>query len=273
MARPVAAWHVRARDRMRAGRGGAAGCETPDRCGEANPAEGPDPAREAAAYPASVSAPVRVFLVADVSLHRAGLVALLQGDTRVDVVGSAPSVEQSLADVASLEPDVCLLDVNPADRTEGVAALTAAHRGVRVVVCAVPETEEHVIPCAEAGAAACLPSETPFAELVATIRHVASGESVASPRVTAMLMKRLAALATERAHDRARQLTAREREILQLIDDGLSNKDIAARLHIEVPTVKNHVHNILEKLQVRRRYEAAAHVRNGNGHARPVPAN
>jgi two-component system nitrate/nitrite response regulator NarL len=209
--------------------------------------------------------PPRVFLVADVSLHRAGLVELLASDERVDVVGSAASVDESLGEVAALRPDVAVLDVTPPDRTRGVSALTAAHDAVRVVVCAVPETEEDVIPCAEAGAAACLPHETPFDELVATIRHVASGESVASPRMTAMLMKRLSALATERATNGERHLTAREREILALIDEGLSNKDIAARLCIEVPTVKNHVHNILEKLQVRGRYEAAARVRNGNG--------
>ena len=242
----------------------AAGLRDPRRLRQhASPRIAPD--REAAASAGSVSPPVRVYLVVDVSLHRAGLAELLGSDGQVDIVGSAAGVDESLGEVAALRPDVAVLDVMAADRTRGVSALTAAHHAVRIVVCAVPETEEDVIPCAEAGAAACLPHETPFDELVATIRHVASGESVASPRMTAMLMERLAALAAERATNGERHLTAREREIVALIDDGLSNKDIAARLCIEVPTVKNHVHNILEKLHVRRRYEAAARVRNGNG--------
>jgi two-component system, NarL family, nitrate/nitrite response regulator NarL len=133
----------------------------------------------------------------------------------------------------------------------------------------VPETEDDVIPCVEAGAAACLARETPFTELVATIEHVVSGESVASPRVTAMLLQRLATLSTERANGHEEQLTLREREIVALIDEGLSNKEIAERLYIELPTVKNHVHNILEKLHVRRRYEAAARMREPNGSASP----
>jgi DNA-binding NarL/FixJ family response regulator len=123
----------------------------------------------------------------------------------------------------------------------------------------VPETEHDVIPCAEAGVAACLPRETTLADLSATIERVAAGESNASPRVAAMLLRRIATLA-ERNSPEA-NLTAREEEILVLIDDGLSNKQIARRLSIELPTVKNHVHNILEKLHVHRRYEAAARMR------------
>jgi two-component system nitrate/nitrite response regulator NarL len=204
-----------------------------------------------------------------VELRRAGLVELFKSETRVELVGSI-SLEHA-GQVAMLGSDVALVDVDPLDHSRAVSTLVAAAPELRVVMCGVPESEEHVIPCVEAGAAACLSAETPVAAVVATIEHVASGESVASPRMTAMLLQRLAALAAERASTREGQLTAREREILGLIDDGLSNKDIAARLCIEVPTVKNHVHNILEKLQVGCRSEAAAVLRD-NGRA-PHPTN
>jgi two-component system, NarL family, nitrate/nitrite response regulator NarL len=216
---------------------------------------------------------IRVFLVAEVSLHRAGLVELLERETRFEVVGTASSVEECLADVASCTPDVVLLDVGGDDRGGAIISLLEALPTAKVIVCAVPETEDDVIPCVEAGAAACLAHETPFTELVATIEHVVSGESLASPRVTAMLLQRLARLSAERSNDHEEQLTLREREIVALIDQGLSNKQIAKHLYIEVPTVKNHVHNILEKLNVNGRYEAAARMRELSGSASALPKN
>jgi two-component system, NarL family, nitrate/nitrite response regulator NarL len=208
---------------------------------------------------------IRIFLVAEVSLHRAGFVELLERETQFEVVGTAQSVDESLAKVASSAPDIILLDLGGDDRGGAISSLIEALPGAKVIACAVPETEDDVIPCVEAGAAACLAHETSFIELVATIEHVASGESLASPRVTAMLLHRLASLSAARSSGAEEQLTLREREIVKLIDEGLSNKQIAERLYIEVPTVKNHVHNILEKLHVRRRYEAAARMRAENG--------
>ena len=207
---------------------------------------------------------IQVFIVADVSVHRAGLEELLEREPRIQVVGAAATVPESIAEISDLAPDVVLLDVGGEERVAAITSLVHAFPDVKVVACAVPETEQDVIPCAEAGVAACLPRETPLADLVATIEHVASGESSASPRVAAMLLRRVATLAnrSSEAH-----LTAREEEVLVLIDDGLSNKQIARRLSIELATVKNHVHNILEKLHVHRRYEAAARMRARNGSA------
>ena len=102
-------------------------------------------------------------------------------------------------------------------------------------------------------------SDASVAELVAAIESVARGESLCTPSVAAALMRRLASLARSWADaDPIEPLTRREREILELIDEGLSNKQIAQRLRIELPTVKNHVHHILGKLGVHRRAEAAA---------------
>ena len=140
---------------------------------------------------------IRIFLVADVSLHRAGLVELPERETQFEVVGTGPSVDESLAEVVSSAPDIVLLDVAGNDRGDAITSLIEALPTANIIACAVPETEDDVIPCVEAGAAACLAHETPFTELVATIEHVVSGESLASPRVTAMLLQRLATLSTE----------------------------------------------------------------------------
>jgi two-component system nitrate/nitrite response regulator NarL len=208
---------------------------------------------------------IQVFIVADVSVHRDGLQELLEREACIHVIGAASTVPESAAEISDLAPDVVLLDVAGENRVAAITALVHAIPGVKVIACAVPETEQDVIPCAEAGVAACLPRETPLAELGAAIERVASGESIASPRVAAMLLRRVATLAARSSPEV--RLTAREGEILELIDDGMSNKQIARRLSIELSTVKNHVHNILEKLQVHRRYEAAARMRARNGSA------
>ena len=132
---------------------------------------------------------------------------------------------------------------------------------MRVVAFAVPETEDDIIACAEAGVAACVTREASIDELVATIERVGSGESLCSPQVAAVLLRRVATLAAARSDEPAATLTSREREILDLIAEGLSNKQIGQVLCIQVPTVKNHVHNLLEKLEVHSRHEAAALLR------------
>lgn len=126
----------------------------------------------------------------------------------------------------------------------------------------IPDADEHLIAFAEAGVLGFLEGEATVDELVASVECVARGEASCPPRVAATLLRRITFLtaAPARAAD-STALTARERQIVQLIAEGLSNKEIAQRLYIEVATVKNHVHNILEKLQVSSRGEAAARLR------------
>jgi DNA-binding NarL/FixJ family response regulator len=131
-----------------------------------------------------------------------------------------------------------------------------------VIALSVEETDEELIACAEAGVAGFVRRDAAFDELTTTISSVVRGELPCSPQTAAILLRRIAQLAAERRRVTVTaRLTPREREIVRLIDDGLSNKEIAGRLHIELATVKNHVHNILEKLQVHGRLEAAAHLR------------
>ena len=204
---------------------------------------------------------IRVLVISGICLYRAGLADMLGRTGRIAVVGSAESVAEGVEVCRSLPepPDVILLDTIPADAELRIRALSAALPDARALALTVPNKESEILAIAEAGIAGYVTSEASLAELVEAIESVARDEALCSPSVAAALMRRLASLARDRrASDPIEPLTTREREILELIDEGLSNKQIAQRLRIELPTVKNHVHNILAKLRVQRRAEAAA---------------
>jgi DNA-binding NarL/FixJ family response regulator len=207
---------------------------------------------------------IEVFVVAGVRFYRDGISAALSADQRFSVVGSAGDVRETLAQLDTLEPDVVLLDLAGADAPALVRALLDSAPSARVVALGVTEAEDDVLPLAEAGVAGYVTRDGTVDDLLATVESVAAGETICSPRITATLLRRVALLARDR-RDREpspeRDLTSRERQVVALIDEGLSNKEIAMRLRIELATVKNHVHNILDKLHVRRRGEAAAAIR------------
>ena len=205
----------------------------------------------------------RVLVVAGVRFYRDGIAAVLSADSRFEVVGCVADVPEAAA-FASLEPDVILLDLAGADGPGRVRSLLRRAPAACVVALGVKEAEDDVLPLAEAGVAGYVTRDGSVDDLLAAIVSVAAGETICSPRMTATLLRRVALLARDRAAeepDPERDLTSRERQIVALIDEGLSNKEIATRLRIELATVKNHVHNILEKLRVHRRGEAAAAVR------------
>jgi DNA-binding NarL/FixJ family response regulator len=141
-----------------------------------------------------------------------------------------------------------------------------SHPGVRVVVTGIPRTESAVVQAAEAGAAGLVLRNQPIEEALAAIRAARKGEAHIAPEVAPMLMKRLAELTVslsdaDTVGRRYLELTGREREVLDLIALGLTNQQIAERLVVEIGTVKNHVHRILEKLDKRSREEAAGYLR------------
>jgi len=205
---------------------------------------------------------IRVAIVADTRLYREGLAQVLGRDARVTVVATAARREEALASLPAVQPDVVLVDMAIPDSCGVVRAILARVSLARVVALGVVEDDDDVLGCAEAGVAGYVQREASIEDLVTVIESVARGEAICSPRVAASLLRRVAALAAGNGSGAPpARLTSREREIVRLIDDGLSNKEIARDLGIEVATVKNHVHNILEKLQVHRRGEAAARVR------------
>jgi two-component system, NarL family, nitrate/nitrite response regulator NarL len=213
--------------------------------------------------PASPKA-IRIFIVAAVRLYEQGLASMLGADPRFRVAGTAPDTGTALDMIAGLDepPRVMLLDVGTPSGPAAVAALASRQPEVSVVALAVRNTEEDVLEWAEAGVAGLIGSEDSVAELAATIERVADGQTLVSPRIAATLLRRVATVRRDRARGPAHAvLTDREHEIVRLIDNGLSNKEIAMVLRISLPTVKNHVHHIIAKLNVSRRAEAAALLR------------
>lgn len=205
---------------------------------------------------------IRVAIVADTRLYREGLAQVLGRSSCLSVVATAARRDEALASLPAVQPDVILMDMASPDSCGAVRAILQRLPQARVIALGVFEDGDDVLGCAEAGVSGYVPREASIDDLVTVIESVARGEAICSPRVAASLLRRVAALAEGNGGARLRaHLTSREREIVRLIDDGLSNKEIARGLGIEVATVKNHVHNILEKLQVHRRGEAAARVR------------
>jgi two-component system nitrate/nitrite response regulator NarL len=205
---------------------------------------------------------IRVLIVADIRFYREGLAGALASRDDLDVVGVADDLEMMRPRIVDLRPDVVLIDQAMPESLAAVRAIHALVPDVKVVALAVPDIDQQVIACAEAGVAGYVPRGAGIAELVFTIQSVSRDELPCSPRVAATLLRRVNALAAGVGPVGSEfHLTARELQILRMLDQGAANKDIARALGIEVATAKNHVHNILEKLGVKRRGEAAARLR------------
>ncbi len=205
---------------------------------------------------------IRVLIVTEVRLYGEALAQWLERRGSVRVAGTTGNREEALARIQQLLPDVALVDIPMPGSLETARAMVDLEPELKVVAIGLEETEQNVLACAEAGFAGYVPREASLNDLAVVIEGAACGELQYSPRVAATLLRRLASLvSTQGAGYGEVKLTAREVEMVQLIDQGLSNKEIARRLSIEVATVKNHVHNILEKVRVHRRSEAAARLR------------
>jgi two-component system nitrate/nitrite response regulator NarL len=218
---------------------------------------------------------IRVLIVADIRLYREGLVQILAAEPRLKVVGAAAELQTALQLVAQQATDVALVDMVMPHSIAAVRGIAATAPGVKVVALGIRENEQDLIDCAEAGVAGYVARAASVEDLVAALEGVGRGELLCSPQTAATLLRRVAALASgaSGAGHASNMLTPREREIGSLLEAGLSNKDIAVRLGIEVATVKNHVHNLLEKLQVHRRAQAVARLqgRMPIRRATPVP--
>jgi DNA-binding NarL/FixJ family response regulator len=202
---------------------------------------------------------ILVFVVGAVRLYRDALTMLLARSDGVRVVGSADIATESI--VHAVQPDVFVVDAVSHDAAETTRTLVLENSDAKVVAIGVPDDDERVMALVEAGVGGFVLQEEGEGELAESIKLAARGEVRCSPRMTALLAQRVASLASVQQRLPNANLTARELEIVELIDRGMTNKEIARILRIEIATVKNHVHNILEKLQVSRRAEAAERVR------------
>jgi two-component system, NarL family, nitrate/nitrite response regulator NarL len=211
----------------------------------------------------SAAPTVPVLVVSDVRLYRHGLAEILARHEGVEVVGTAANAADALAAAHSHPAALVLLDVTMPGGVETIRAVVRALPAAKVLALTVGDDEEQVIAWAEAGVSGYVTRESSLEELVAAIDGAQRGEVICSPRLAATLLRRVRSLSAGVPASTGDEppLTARELEIVDLLDAGLSNKEIASRLFIEVATVKNHVHNILEKLRVRRRSEVGAILR------------
>jgi two-component system, NarL family, nitrate/nitrite response regulator NarL len=208
-----------------------------------------------------------VLVVAPALLHREALALLLARHPRLRVLGTACG-DAVAALVEELAPDLVLVDVAGA-APAAVRSIVPAAARAKVVALGPADDDRLIVACAEAGVSGYADVDGTLDELAEVIASVGLGQFVCSPALASRLLRQVGVLARRATPVPAAELTSRELEIMALVDEGLSNKQIAARLHIQVATVKNHVHNILEKLHVSGRAAAAARTRG----ARRLPAN
>jgi two-component system, NarL family, nitrate/nitrite response regulator NarL len=200
---------------------------------------------------------IRIVIVAGTRLFRDGLAQLI-GDRSGLAIAAALAAPPDSADAFDqLSADVILLDMATPESHAIARRLHDLPRPIPIVVLGIADSDEEVIASTEAGAAGYVTRDGSVDELVTAIESAARGELVCTPRVAGTLARRLAALAASTKRPAKARLSRRECEIAALLGEDLSNKEIAVRLRIEVATVKNHVHNLLEKLNVQTRSEAA----------------
>jgi DNA-binding NarL/FixJ family response regulator len=205
--------------------------------------------------------PIRVLLADPHALFRRGVRLVLDDERDIEVVGECADGLEAVDRIVELVPDLVLIDVT----MPGVSGIEATRRArslvpsVKVAILTVSESDDDLFAAVRAGATGYLLKEVSIEELPDAVRAVARGHSLISPSMASRLLGEFNALSrrVEEQRGTAPRLSDRELEVLRLVARGLSNKDIAAELVIAENTVKNHVRNILEKLQLRSRMEAA----------------
>jgi DNA-binding NarL/FixJ family response regulator len=211
--------------------------------------------------------PVRVLLVDDQALFREALATLLSVRDEIVVVGEAGTGQEALDRVGELAPEVVLMDLRM-PVLDGIAAtrrLRVEHPGVRVIALTTFADDEDVFAALRAGAVGYLLKDVSSARLVEAVQTAAAGGSVLEPSVAAKVVARVARLPAEDTAPRPQPLVVplseREADVLRLLADGRSNREIAGTLHLAEGTVKNHVTNVLGKLGARDRTQAALRAR------------
>ena len=202
--------------------------------------------------------PTRVFLLDDHEVVRRGLRELLEAEDDLEIVGEAGTAEEALRRVPATSPDVAVLDVRlpDGDGIEVCRDIRSRHPEVKCLMLTSFADDEALFAAIMAGAAGYVLKQVKGADLVDAVRRVARGESLLDPAVTQRVFERLR---TRPEDDELASLTEQERRILELISEGLTNRQIGERMYLAEKTVKNYVSNVLAKLGMSRRTEAAAY--------------
>jgi two-component system, NarL family, nitrate/nitrite response regulator NarL len=211
---------------------------------------------------------MQVVLAGDIRLLCDGLVHYLRRVPGVTVAGVARTGAEAISQSIAQKPDIVLIDMAMPESLQVVRQIATRAPNVRIVALCVPDDGRAVIACAEAGISAYVSREGSLEDLVGTLKCVMRGEAPVAPHIAAALLQRVSKIAGGAVDERSNSpLTTREEEIAGLLEKGMSNKQIARELDIRLPTVKNHVHHILEKLQVSRRADLnrrQAHAHHGS---------
>ena len=203
-----------------------------------------------------MSEPIRILVADDHPLFREGVVHSLASEADFSIVGEAASGEEALRLARDLLPDVLLLDIAMPgwDGLLTAEKITTACPATKIVMVTVFEDEDKLLAAFKAGARGYVLKGVSARELATVVRAAAHGEVYVAPSLAAGI---LVALTRGRSADPLQELTEREQEILKLVGKGMTNREIGERLHLSEKTIKHYITNILEKLQVRSRVEAA----------------
>jgi two-component system NarL family response regulator len=207
---------------------------------------------------------IRVVIVDDHALFRRGLDRVLADEHDIEVVGEAADGIEAVARVRELTPDIAIMDVRMPRATgiEAARTIRSAVPETKVIMLTVSDDASDLYEAVRAGVNGYLLKEVAIGEVADAVRAVAAGHSLVSPSMASKLFTEFSALADgvdERRQSTAPRLTERELDVLKLVAKGLSNREIGAELFIAENTVKNHVRNVLEKLQLHSRMEAVVY--------------
>ena len=223
---------------------------------------------------------IKVIIFSDIRIYSEGLSKLLSNLESIQVVGAETSFEGAINKISQANPDVVLLDMTMTGACCFGKNIIECYPEVKVVALSAPENEENIIECAEAGIAGYVAREASLDELIDTVKGTENGEICYPPKIATFIFNRIRRLAQgadnyslpvlecAEKNKAVTALTNRERQISSLMSDGLSNKQIARSLSIEVSTVKNHVHNILVKLDVKSRLQVVSLLRQSTNNPR-----
>jgi DNA-binding NarL/FixJ family response regulator len=228
------------------------------------PAPGAVPSVPTAPEPGQGTDPIRVLIADDHALVRRSLETVLQGEAGLELVGQASDGQEAVQIAGEVVPDVVLMDIRMPKITgiEAARQMKEVAPSAKIVMLTISDEEEDLFEAIRAGASGYLLKDIPLDELADSVRAVYGGQSLINPSMAGKLLTEFATLARRDSEDEpakhapAPKLTDREMEVLRLVARGLNNRDIAKELFISENTVKNHVRNILEKLQIHSRMEA-----------------
>lgn len=210
----------------------------------------------------------RIGIVHSDGLYRESLGHYLSQADGISIVCSVSRLDDARDAMFACQPDLLILQfgISRCHAGDGAGGIQAFGPELKTIVIGVPDTDEAILSCIEGeGAAGYVLMDASLDDLMNNIHAVMKGETLCSPRIASLVFGRMSTLVRQvgvkTSPGNGTSLTRREAEIVRLIDDGLSNKEIAVRLHIEVSTVKNHVHNILDKLQLHNRHSAVKYLK------------